>query len=101
MGSSAFTFGDSTTAAFTTATEIAYDMVPGRQYRLYVSADAWISFVKAGGSGTVKAAAGTVPVAAKTSVLVSAIGALTRISVLQDSSGGNATLTEVTATIQS
>lgn len=102
MGSSASTFGNSAGADYTgTAAEIAFDMKPGVQYRLYVSSDAWFAFIAAGGAATVAKAANAHPVAAKTSVLVSAAGAAVRVSVVQDSGAGHATLSEILKVVSS
>lgn len=100
--SSALTFAASVGVDYTdTAAEIAFTMTPGVQYRLYVNSDAWFTITPPGGTGAAKAGAGSHPIAAKTSVLVSAIAAGTRISVVQDSANGHATLSEIATVVSS
>lgn len=86
---------DSVTTAYAGATEHAYDMIPGRQYRLVCTTNAWIKNVVAGGGGATIGGAGCIPVQAFTEINITAASkSLTRINVIQDAAPGKITITE-------
>jgi hypothetical protein len=99
---SAKTFADSVTQAFTAAAaEVPLTMRPGTEYRVYCTTDAWIRLVKPGEATNVavKGGPGSHPIKAFADEIVSALGPGTRISVIQDTAGGNLTLSEIARSI--
>lgn len=87
----------SISAAYGAATELNLTMAPNVQYRLFVTTAAWFRVTTAGGAAAAVSGAGSHPIAANTEVLVAALGQRNRISVIQDTAPGVATLSEVAA----
>lgn len=95
------TFGDSLSAAYDGATELAFDMKPGRQYRLWCSTDAWIRLVVPTVGVAAVNGAGSHPVKAGVAELVSALGPATHVSVIKAITAGEITVSEIIDSIQS
>lgn len=84
-----FSFDESASvAAGAAAAEVALDMSPRRQYRLAATSAAgvWFRIVAPAGAGAAASGAGSHHLAAGESVLVAAISARTRVSVIREAS---------------
>lgn len=77
------------------ATEVAFDMTPGRQYRWTANTDCYVRVTSAGGTPATVGSGSTLCMSGQ-QLLVGALStAKTRISVIRDTVDGVGTLTEV------
>lgn len=80
-----------------TAVEIDQDMLPGAQYRLYCTTDAWFRLTAEGVDDAAAGGADSHPITAGQPVLVAAVGDKNRISVIRATADGTAALSMLLA----